>query len=158
MERKKKLCKGRGRAEGYGCGNTDYLFGWGLCFKCYRKWLRETKPKKSYFRKPTGEKEMFEEIWNERTHVSFLTDVSLDKYMGSPFYFSLFAHVLSKKHFPLKRLDKDNIVLLTPREHVLFDQGTNEEREEYEYQMKQIHQECRWKELYALVDKLKRQP
>lgn len=45
---------------------------------------------------------------------------------------SCYAHVLCKKQFPNFRLEKRNIVFLTPREHFLFDQGTEEQRMDYE--------------------------
>lgn len=44
---------------------------------------------------------------------------------------SCFAHVLAKGKHPDARLDAENIVLLVPEEHFLYDQGTISQRERY---------------------------
>jgi hypothetical protein len=65
------------------------------------------KPKKA-----TGEKALFEEIWEERERVDFIT--------GEPIMEATvqnFAHVLSKGAYPQHRLNKENIVLLTAENH-----------------------------------------
>jgi hypothetical protein len=53
--------------------------------------------------------------------------------------------------YPLFRLNPENIVLLTPREHEIFDQGTNAERVVYLTQ----HPKTKWALLEELKDKLK---
>lgn len=47
-------------------------------------------------------------------------------------FFSMFAHVLPKGNYPELRLHPLNIILLTPEEHHLWDQGSFKEQEEYE--------------------------
>ena len=39
MERKLKICEGKGKANGFeGCEKPSYLFGHGLCRGCYGRW------------------------------------------------------------------------------------------------------------------------
>ncbi len=56
---------------------------------------------------------------------------------------SLFHKGLSKKNYQAYKLNPDNVVLLTPYEHQLFDQGTQELRERY---AKDVG--CDWEKLY----------
>ena len=51
IKKKKKICKGTGRATGEGCGNIDYRYGYGLCQKCYAKWLYSTEEGKKKLNK-----------------------------------------------------------------------------------------------------------
>ena len=39
MERKKKKCKGTGRAINNGCGVPSYIHRYGLCLNCFKVWL-----------------------------------------------------------------------------------------------------------------------
>lgn len=74
-----------------------------------------------------SEIEMFRWIWLNRPHVSYIS--------GQPIQDDVrcFAHVLSKaiNRYPHFRLNPDNVVLLTPFEHGLWDAGTKCDREEY---------------------------
>lgn len=88
-------------------------------------------------RKPTGEYELFKEIWGERPHISFLSGREL-KYFDP----RLFAHVIAKSKGEQWRLNKDNIVLLHPEEHELLDVGTEEKRKMYAFKWK-----CDWRKL-----------
>ena len=103
------------------CNNP--VFSKGYCK--FHQYLRKDTKNYQYKRKPTGEKALFEEIWDERPRVSFLSGKELD------FSVSIFAHVLNKKDFPKYRLYKKNIILLTPDEHFLLDMGTAAQREQY---------------------------
>lgn len=67
-------------------------------------------------------------------------------------FFSLFAHVLPKGKYPELKLKEENIVLLTPNEHALFDQGTEEKREEYA----RLNPTCDWEKLYDYREVLKK--
>jgi hypothetical protein len=84
-------------------------------------------------RKPTGELELFKKIWAERDRVSFLSGKPLNFTPGTSFWFSCFAHVLSKakNKYPEYMLNELNIILLTPEEHFLLDQGSERQREKY---------------------------
>jgi len=88
-------------------------------------------------RKPTGEKSMFDEIWDERqqkdgSHLSEISKKPLDAYHGTIMFPSLFLHILPKGTWPDARLDKDNILLGNPYEHALIDAGTAKQRQQYE--------------------------
>jgi hypothetical protein len=95
---------------------------------------------------------MFLEIWEERPHKSFVSGKNLDVYRRGTFFVNLFAHVLGKGAFPRYKLNKENIVLLTPQEHHLLDAGTKDQRERYAEQ-----NNCSWEKLYELKEKLKQQ-
>lgn len=94
--------------------------------------------------------EMFRYIWDHREQRSFLSDKPLDIYREDV-WINLFAHVLDKKNYPLFKLNPDNIVLLTPYEHTLFDQGTEELRERY---TKDNDYNPDWEKLYNYRDRL----
>jgi hypothetical protein len=117
-----------------------------LCYKCNKKRLGYKK------KEATGEGMMFEEIWEEREKVSFISGKSLKGYENGKFFYHLFAHVLSKGSHPKFRLNKENIVLLTPEEHNLYDFGSEENREAYAERNK-----CSWAKLYELKEKLRQE-
>ena len=99
------------------------VFSHGYCR--IHQWCRQdkTKPtvtnsinprKQSYIKpkkKASGELFVFREIWSERPHVSQIS--------GTPILFDVrcFHHVLTKGAYPEHRLNKENIILLTKREH-----------------------------------------
>jgi hypothetical protein len=95
-------------------------------------------------RQPTGEYALFQAIWAVRPHKSVVS--------GLPLHFnvSIFAHVLSKKQFPNYRLTDKNIQLLTPLEHHLWDQGTEEQRQKYA----KVHN-ADWSILHKISDELR---
>jgi DNA-directed RNA polymerase subunit RPC12/RpoP len=66
-----------------------------------------SKPKKNN-KKPTGERELFLEIWNERVH--YCTKCS--KWLGEEPLAHFFSHIKSKGAHPELRLNKGNIELL----------------------------------------------
>jgi hypothetical protein len=78
--------------------------------------------------KVPGQKELFEELWSTRKHVSWLTGAPLRQYEDEmddeqcwhkhPLWYNLFHHVLNKKNYPKFRLLHDNIIFLTPQEHL----------------------------------------
>ena len=90
------------------------------------------------------EKQIFDEIIATREHKSFISGVGLDEHLASILCYSCCAHIIPKKghlqlDFPNKaarenllRLNPDNIVLITPHEHFLIDQGTQYQRDAYE--------------------------
>jgi len=143
----------------------------GLCVECEaEKYLANASKKLCYYhnekrkrlekKKKLEEKgeymsevEVFNRIWDSRPRVSFLSGSNLSKYpRGSKVWYSLFAHVLSKakgKYYKMK-YNEENIVLLTPVEHRLYDQGNESERQYYAEVTG-----CNWDKLYDLRDKLK---
>jgi len=81
-----------------------------------------------------AEATIFKIIWMTRPRKSFLTGQWLrDFQQGNPLWFNLFAHVLPKgqNKYPYFKHYMKNIVLLTPGEHALLDQGTEEARISY---------------------------
>lgn len=78
------------------------------------------KAKKAYkyVKKPTGEKEVFKKIWEERGPYSQVSGVFLGE-----FNHCFFAHILpkAKNKYPHFKLNPENIVLMTLKEHHDFD-------------------------------------
>ena len=70
--------------------------------------------------KATGELQLFNEIWNEREHISEFTGKPLLP-KGDYRWHHQFAHVLNKGRFPSMRLRKDNIFLCLPDEQMIQD-------------------------------------
>lgn len=95
-----------------------------LCKFCNQKRLSRNseKPniKKVYRKKPTGEKDLFLEIWNERSH----TCINCSRYLGLEAKTFYFSHIKPKSTHPHLRLDKTNIQLLCFDCHYLFDNST----------------------------------
>jgi len=117
-----------------------------------RKEAREsndtTKPQNSQFGhvKPTGEKILFESIWNTRKRVSFLDG----KPLGDCAYAWNFAHVLrkAKGHYPKFKLLDRNIILLTKGQHELYDE--NVRNPEF-----LIKKDARWQKIFELREELR---
>ncbi len=125
--------------------NCGYIvFGKGYCKS--HQYLRLDYNPYVYKKEPTGELEIFKDIWNKRPHVSFLSNKKLNE-----FSVSLFAHVLPKgqNKFPKWKLKPNNIILLTAEEHDLLDKGTKAQREKYAQQ-----NNCDWNKIYKLYNQL----
>jgi len=103
---------------------------------------------------------IFNVIWKTREHKSFLTGAWLRDYQNTPFFFNCFAHVLAKgqNKFPYFRFYYKNIVLLTPGEHALLDQGTEEARITYALEVEEKtggKGTADWAKLKALEEELR---
>ena len=98
---------------------------------------------------------LYKEIAKERELKSFVSGVDLSK-VSKDFWRNLFAHVLAKgqNKYPKFKLYKKNIVLLSPKEHDLYDNGTEFEREEYARNMMKQGIVVRWQKLYDLREEL----
>ena len=101
------------------------VFGKGYCKKHqYLRTDKKPKPLKPISEKRIQEKkvrseiDVFNEIWNERPHVSELSGKPLpyDK-SNMKMWVCQFLHVVNKGRSPMLRLDKRNIMLGTPEEH-----------------------------------------
>lgn len=100
----------------------------------------------------TGEAELFDLIFELRDPVSFLSGQPIkSKEAHGIRYFGQFAHVLSKgkgKYYKFRYYSK-NIVLLTNREHLLLDAGTEAQRDQYATEYG-----CDWSILFELKNNL----
>jgi len=85
-----------------------------------RKILKRTALKKK--RKPTGELELFKEIWKERIH-----ECVWCRDWISEFSVNNFDHIIEKSKAPKLRLEKTNIRLLCHTCHHVRHFGTKEE-------------------------------
>lgn len=111
-------------------------------------------------RKKTGESVIFREILEERVLRSYISDIDLRPYINGPMHVNLFAHVIPKNgsvrlNFTSKsqkdrllRLNKNNVVLITPYEHNLFDHGTREQRRLYAVQKAKEGVTVNWSKLF----------
>jgi hypothetical protein len=138
------------------CNNEAYIVKKILprkyCDRCNKARLFEKKVKSGFAPKPTGELVMFEIIWNSRMRVSYLSGKSLEHYYRTDFWINLFAHVLAKGRYPKFRLKMENVILLTPEEHFMFDQGYKELRDKYAKE-----NGCDWQKVYDLEEKLRKE-
>lgn len=106
----------------------------------------KAKKKKAYVykRTPTGEKEVFQRIWEVACEEiggakSFVSGINLGG-EGRSYFFS---HVLPKGRFPAGRLDPENIVLKTLEEHELW--------ENHQYK---LIDDPKWRHVFKLKHKL----
>lgn len=107
------------------------------------------------------EKALFDTIIAERKPVSYVSGENLTPYLNSVLRYSCCAHVIPKKghlqlDFPNKqareellRLNPKNIVLVSPWEHSLIDQGTEKKRAAYEKMYR-----CSFNNFYKLKQQL----
>jgi hypothetical protein len=87
--------------------------------------------------------DLYQEIWEERDHTSFVSDKRI------PFFsLSNFSHCLAKGQgkYPKFKYYKKNIVLLLPYEHFLVDSGTIDLRAKYQKE----NPSCDWERLAQL--------
>ncbi len=94
-------------------------------------------------RKPTGELELFEEIFNERGPFSQVSEKQFFP-TSHPAWIQQFSHVLSKGAYPGFRLYKKNIVLKTPGEH-----------HKWEFMQHKIKDDPKWAPIFELKEELK---
>ena len=89
MKLKKKICKGNYRSDHFkGCGKNLYIFKYGLCQKCFNKWLIQTDKGKEHLQKqiiPQAKKDVKKE-WKKKkreikrglkTHKDWLKDLQI---------------------------------------------------------------------------------
>lgn len=121
-----------------------------ICHYCNekRKDDKRTIPKKAYtyIRKPTGERVLFDSIFNTRSQVSYVSGESLASYKDTELYVNLFAHVIpkAKNRYPKFKLYDKNIRLLTPDQHHQWDNRRWE-----------IENDPQWQGMFTLEEILK---
>ena len=106
------------------------VFGGGYCK--YHQYLRKdikkgikAKKRPSSF-KYKSQLELFNEIWEEAQPYPkcWLTGQAIRATKQSIYWLSHFAHILPKGQYPEFRLKKDNVVLLLPGVHGVYDHPT----------------------------------
>ena len=103
---------------------------------------------------------LFRRVWNASNKRSELTGLHLRQYEGTEMWFSCFAHILAKgqNQYSHMKYYAGNIFLLTPEEHFLFDQGTEEKRISYALDIEERtggSQTAEWDKLKDKKEKLK---
>lgn len=95
---------------------------------------------------------IFKQIWQLSNKRSFLSGLFLRNFEGTDLFLNCFSHVLAKgqNKYPYFKIYAKNIVLLTPGEHALFDQGSESDRMKY----KEEHPYADWDKLYKLKEEL----
>lgn len=92
--------------------------------------------------------DIFNELWEEKEHVSFVKDSNGNPMplheKGHNLWHWQFAHVLNKGSHGKAKLSKENIVFLTPLQHGLFDHAP--------HKVKNLPE---WKGLFELRQELK---
>lgn len=73
---------------------------------------------------------LFKKIWDNRSHYSEISGEPLERYTDE-LWLCIFAHILPKSHYPRYKYSEENIMLVTPSEHQLLDQGTYDQRAKY---------------------------
>lgn len=98
---------------------------------------------------------IFKQIWIHSNKKSMVSGLFLREFMHTDLFFNCFSHVLAKGQgqYPYFKYYAKNIVLLTPGEHALLDQGTEEARISYALDVKSAD----WRPLYELRDELKKE-
>jgi 5-methylcytosine-specific restriction endonuclease McrA len=96
-----------------------------LCLKCNQSRLihkaksRVKKKPKVYRKKPTGERDMFIEIWDSRPHIC----TNCGDPLGNEPKVHFFSHIKPKGKYPELRLKKSNIKILCIECHRNLDFG-----------------------------------
>ena len=134
MKHIKKICKGKGKGLGSGCGKIEYIFAYGLCNVCYIRCKAENsqpntlhqkdkkQPKSQLKTRNKGnEKILFDLIWDERPKVSEVSGLPLIQDKTHLKFYWQFSHILSKGAYPKYRVLKENIKLVLPEEHELWE-------------------------------------
>lgn len=133
-------------------GNTEDSSSSIYIKKCNRNNIWETDKKRqegnkkvSGFKcrkKPTGEKEVFQKILEERGSYSQVSG----QYLGEGFNPWWFSHIVPKSIAPRLRLDPKNIILKTPEEHTLWENHKHK-----------IRDDIKWKWIFELEEQLKQE-
>jgi|GEM_PF-2932655 hypothetical protein len=84
-----------------------------FCVWCNEKRKKDAKKPKQ----PTGEAKLFDKIWKEREHICAITGERLEFTPYTHLWFQCFSHLLPKGSWPKYRLNKENIVLKSPKAH-----------------------------------------
>ena len=112
-------------------------------------------------KKPAVQAELmlFKMIWAHSDKRSYISGLFLRDYLNTQFWYSCFAHILSKAQnkYPYFRYYAKCICLLDPEEHKLWDAGTEEQRIAYALDLEERGGHCDWQKLKNLEAELLRE-
>jgi hypothetical protein len=124
------------------CQNTEChctTFNQKFC-KFYRPDKKKKSSGISKVRKPTGEMEVFQKLWEERPHTCFVSGNQLE------FSHYICFHILGKGAYPKYRLNPDNIIFVSREYHDDWHSMTKPEL---------IKKDCDWQKVFDIYDTLK---
>lgn len=128
IKRKKKVCKV--------CLTEQYIYARGLCRKCYRPPGKRLQSKQKKDKPAYGfdsQKSLFIALWVRSDKKCMISGRPLQEFWDTERFWSCFAHVLPKGAYPNYKLNPENIWIVHPDIHALYDQGTEKQREESGY-------------------------
>jgi len=154
------------RCKAEGCFNVVFNNRYGYCKRHlylseeYRKKVIEQRSQQKVYRIPKVSKkrqeelksysqiDLFNEMWDEmqKPRRCSVSGRRLDYLEGTDLWYSCFAHVLSKGSHSKLKLLKENIIIVHPDVHALYDQGTQRQREQ--------HKNWNWDVLYLKREEL----
>lgn len=103
----------------------------------------KTKPKK----KPepgfgfSSEKELFLHLWNNSNKRCAISGKTLEKFENTTRFWSMFAHILSKGAYPEYRLNPENVWIVHPDIHDLYDNRGSDKQEASGYDFDPLFRE-----------------
>ena len=101
-----------------------------------------------------SELDLFLLLYKNGTKKSYLSGKKImsPESRGMSLFVGQFAHVLAKgkNKYPYFKMYSENIIQLTNEEHLLLDNGTEDQRKKYG-----LENNCDWSKVYELRDKLK---
>lgn len=105
---------------------------------------------------------IFRQIWSLSVKKSVISGTFLRDLEGKDMWVNCFAHVLAKgqNKYPYFRYYAKNIALISPKEHHLLDNGTEDQRIAYAKEIeKKTNGRCKvdWQKLYDLRDELEKE-
>lgn len=80
----------------------------------------------------TNQKELFEFVWNSRSHTCPVSGMNLDLVPENKKHWCC-AHILNKKNYPFWKYNPDNILLIHPDVHYCVDNFYEDMRKKYDY-------------------------
>lgn len=95
-----------------------------------------------------NQSELFNQIWEEREHISEISGRPLFNRRHMQWQFS---HTLPKGLYPRLKLEKMNIILMLPEEHAFYEHFTERDKEKPMYK----DYKEQWDALFELRDSLK---
>lgn len=140
IKRKKKICER--------CERERYIFADGMCLECnkiekYSPPARSPLKAKAPKTKPAygfaSQVELFNDLWKKSDKRCPVSDRDLSLLEHTADYWSCFAHILPKGKYTRYKLNPDNIMIVHPEVHKLFDQGTIRQQQQSGWDFSPLH-------------------